>query len=191
METQGNRAPLKSFVLCSFQVAGHIFVVSVQVCQFALAYHPPGYQENVPAEKHQSMFMVVRFVSWAWISSSKWHSWGRNRPWSQRSMQGAPTAWVAWHPLLTTSQTGVGDPGVEAPHSHRSAFSWLLCQILTELMYESLYLKEKEIKAQKGEKLIYSDLLWTFYIIWYLTAIIVVWLICAMHDKCTRHAKLL
>lgn len=39
METQGNRAPLKSFVLCSFQVADHTFVVSVQVCQFALAYH--------------------------------------------------------------------------------------------------------------------------------------------------------
>lgn len=63
METQGKRATLKAFVLCSFQVADHIFVVSVQVCQFALAYHPPGDQENVPEGKHQSVFVVIRFVS--------------------------------------------------------------------------------------------------------------------------------
>lgn len=37
-----------------------IFVVSVQVCQFALAHHPPGYQENVPEEENQSVFMVIR-----------------------------------------------------------------------------------------------------------------------------------
>lgn len=43
MKTQGERAALESFVLCSFQVADCIFVVSVQVCQFVLAYHEPSY----------------------------------------------------------------------------------------------------------------------------------------------------
>lgn len=59
---RGNPRPtatLKSFVLCSFQVADRIFVVSVQVCQFALAYYPPGYQENVPEEKK------IRECSWS------------------------------------------------------------------------------------------------------------------------------
>lgn len=51
MKTQGKRAALESFVLCSFQVADRVFVVSVQVSQFALADHEPGYQENVPEEE--------------------------------------------------------------------------------------------------------------------------------------------
>ena len=40
-----------SFVLLFFHVADPFFGVSVQVRQFALAHHPPGYQENVPEEK--------------------------------------------------------------------------------------------------------------------------------------------
>lgn len=34
-----------------FHMADPVSVHSVQVCQFALAHHPPGYQENVPEEK--------------------------------------------------------------------------------------------------------------------------------------------
>lgn len=69
-KTQDKRAALESSVLCSLQVADRIFVVSVQVCQFVLTSHEPGYQENVPEEKkNQSAFLVIRLVSWAWISS--------------------------------------------------------------------------------------------------------------------------
>lgn len=40
-KTQGKRAARESHVLSALQVADRIFVVSVQVCQSALAYHEP------------------------------------------------------------------------------------------------------------------------------------------------------
>lgn len=62
------------------------FVVSVQVCQFALAYYSPGYQENLPEEKkNQRGFMVIRLVSGAWVGNFELNSWGRRRPAASRA----------------------------------------------------------------------------------------------------------
>lgn len=192
METQGKRATLKAFVLCSFQVADRIFVVSVQVCQFALAYHPPGYQENVPEGKHQSVFVVIRFVSWAWISSFEWHSWGRNRPASQQSTQeSSPLPGQALPYLrcrasaLTASWSGWQSHGAEAPHSCGSVLPWRLYQIPTSCkgkkrIWQQLCMnlsihKKQKLRLKKKGKLVYSALLWTFYIIWFLKEILITW----------------
>lgn len=57
---------------------------------------------------------------------------------------------------------------------------------LTIVMYESLYLKETKMKANKVKiHLQYSDSLWTFYIPWQLKAVHIVWLIYALCNKCT------
>lgn len=79
-----------SLVPCFFHEADRIFVVWVQVCQFALAYHLPGYQENVPEEEgkekkngasswslslHQEHESAVwRWQGWGWSMPGIWHS---------------------------------------------------------------------------------------------------------------------
>ena len=122
METQGQGQPGSLFCSWFFHMADHIFIVAVQVCQFALAYHPPDYQENVPEGKNPRVFMVIRLVSWAWISSFELHSWGRNRPGSQPSVRensllpGRRLRHIrgALHPPLASG--GGGDTqGAEAP----------------------------------------------------------------------------
>lgn len=134
-KTQGKRAALESFVLCSFQVADFIFVVSVQVCQFVLAYHEPGYQENVPEEKktrarswslglyheHESADLICTARQEAGPRANREHRAAGHRL-GGPCWPGAP---------LTTCPRGWGAPGSEAPGSCTPTFSWLLYQLLT------------------------------------------------------------
>lgn len=110
-----------SLVLCSFQVADRIFVISVQVCLFVLAYHEPGYQENVPQEKK------MRAGSWSLGLYHEHESAVLNRtareeagPRASRAHRetihrlGEPCWPGAPGPLLTTCPRGWGDPGLRS-----------------------------------------------------------------------------
>ena len=142
--------PWSLFCPLFFHVADPMFVVSVQVCQFALAHHPPGYQENVPEEKNQSVFMVIRLEARTWISSFELHSWGRNRPGSQQSSQGnSPLPGElcriprALHPPLAT-KAGGETKDTEAPlpmHLHfPSPLTRTNCKGKTYIWQEYLYM---------------------------------------------------
>lgn len=120
-----------SLVPCCFQEADRIFIVWVQVCQFALAYHLPGYQEKfLKTRKKWSMFMVLRLASGAWVSSLKMARLRLRQ--ARDQVQHVGELWAAFwsrfdHSLGTqyppSTKERAGSPKTqELPNAHRFRF---------------------------------------------------------------------
>lgn len=145
--------------------------------------------------------MVIRLVSWAWISRFDLHSQAGSRPTSQQRAQGS------WPPLgraLLARCTadhlpkGLGSPRLRSSwFLHTHIFPTPLPTIdqlkgqkvhWAVVMCGSLYFRETKMQAKEGK----TNLLWFSLCVlycWYLKTIVVVWLIYVLHNKRTGDAK--